>query len=293
MAVPAGWVAYADRVPVPVVATEAPPANDNQRIVPDDLRIAPDEGCLASFICGVKNKVRWRQPAWTPDFCRTVSHAVLSAAREHDVEPSLLLAVMLNESDLSEKAFLVSERNGVVYAKDSGLMGIRCVVDDKGRCTNGSVRGMTWKELMDPVTNIHIGAHELAKWRTSGVVRATVRQRDAQGRLHLKDKFVTCQHKTHAYWAHYNHGPLYIDQGTARHYPHRIAVLYYAIAHALDVPAPELAQAERITIRDPGRRARTPDRPIEARYRKLADQIRSVGGTCSNVASLPAKSQVN
>src|SRR5204863_57576 len=120
-------------------------------------------------------------------------------------------AVMLNESDMNEKAVVTTMHGGQVYAKDSGLMGIRCVVDKHGRCMNGNVRGLYWKSVMDPLTNIDLGAHELATWRDgAGVEQVTVHVRDQWGHIRPKTKYVTCPHKTHAYWAHYNHGPRYI-----------------------------------------------------------------------------------
>jgi hypothetical protein len=234
----------------------------------------------------LKNRVRWRTAAWSPSYCHLIARGILSSAQKHDVPPTLLLALMINESDMNEKAVATTMRNGRTYAKDSGLMGIRCLVDEQGRCTNGHVRGIFWKNVMDPLTNIDLGAREIARWRDGGgVTEVTVQLRDAQGRLHTKKKFVHCQHKTHAYWAHYNHGPRYIDRGTPRHYPHRIAVLYYALAKVMNLDAPELTNSH-ITIHDRGMRARTPDRPIEPRFRKLCDQIRGVGSACLGVASL-------
>jgi hypothetical protein len=244
-----------------------------------------DEDCLATAICGVKSQVRWKTTAWTPEFCHDVAHGVLAAAEKYDLSPTLLLAVMINESDLDEKVFRESRKGDVVYAKDSGLMGIRCVLDRQARCKNGNVKGMAWKTLMEPLTNIDVGARELASWRTAGVMRTTVRVRSG-GQLVTKDKLVQCKHRTHAFWAHYNHGPFYLDHGPARHYPHRVAVIDYALARMLDVDAPELALAERITIRDPGQRARTPDRPVEERFRKLCGQIHRVDGICSRVATV-------
>jgi hypothetical protein len=174
-------------------------------------------------------------------------------------------------------------RDGKLYAKDSGLMAIRCIVDDHDRCTNGNVRGMPWKQVMDPVTNIELGARELARWRDgAGIMRTTVVRRDEHGQRHTVTKEVPCAHKTHAWWAHYNHGPRYIDKGYPRHYPHRIAVLDHALATVMNLPTPELSQG-RITIRDPGKRERTPDRPLEPRYKKLTGQILS-SGTCSALA---------
>jgi hypothetical protein len=195
----------------------------------------------------------------------------------------LLLAVMVNESDMNEKAARVYTRNGRVYAKDGGLMGIRCMLDERDHCTNGHVRGVAWKDLMNPVKNIELGARELARWRDGGAVMTkTIVKLDASGHRYTVAREVPCDHKTHAWWAHYNHGPRYIAKGYARHYPHRVAVLDHALATVMNTPAPELTEG-RITIHDPGRRERTIDRPLEPRYKKLYKQILS-GGTCSALA---------
>lgn len=280
MVVPAAVpVEAASVAPAAMVETAAAPAE------PAADPAIPSESCLASTICSVKNKVRWGTPAWTPSFCARIAKGVLASSKRNKVSPSLVLAVMMNESDLDEKAVHVTTRNGAVYAKDSGLMGIRCIVDKQGKCSNGYVRGLSWKTLMDPLTNIELGARELSRWRTGGVARVTVRVRKG-GRIETKQKYVQCQHKTHAFWAHYNHGPVYIDKGPARHYPHKVAVLQLALAQALNVDAAELKQISRVTIRDKGERERTPDRPVGARIRKLCDQIREGGGQCANVASL-------
>jgi len=160
-------------------------------------------------------------------------------------------------------------------------MGIRCIVDKKGGCTNGHVRGMAWTQVMDPMTNVDVGARELAHWRDGGgITNVTVRTRDSHGVLHTTEKHVPCAHRTHAYWAHYNHGPRYIDRGPARHYPHRIAVLYYALARAMNMDTSSLTSM-RLTIIDPGKRPRTADHPVEARYQKLCHAIRDVGPVCS------------
>ena len=240
------------------------------------------ESCLAQTICSVKERIRWQTPAWTPSQCHRIADAVSTSAKRHNLNPSLLLAIMVNESDMNEKAAQVYTRNGKIYAKDGGLMAIRCILDEHEHCTNGNVRGVAWKDLMDPVTNIELGARELAGWRDGGgVMTKTIVKRDADGHLERVTKNVACTHKTHAYWAHYNHGPRYIDKGYPRHYPHRVAVLDHALATVMNIPAPELSG--RITMHDPGRRERTVDRPLEPRYRKLYAEIMS-GGTCSPLA---------
>jgi hypothetical protein len=282
----------------PVQAASASPAALLESSAPDATpaqpdRAAPPESCLASTICSVKERVRWHAPAWSPSFCHRIAQGVLDSAKRNDISPSLLLAVMVNESDMNEHAAPVTMKNGRVYAKDSGLMGIRCILDKRGYCSNAYVRGMAWRKVMDPITNIELGARELGRWKKGGgVTRITVRVRE-NGQLVTKQKNVPCQHKTHAFWAHYNHGPRYIDHGFARHYPHRVAVLEYAIAEALNVEATELKTTSRITIHDRGQRDRTADRPVEPRFRKLCSQIREVGGQCSNVATLTTTSHLN
>jgi hypothetical protein len=243
-----------------------------------------DSACLSRTICSIKNKIRWGTPAWSQEQCQTVANAILTSAKRYDVSPTLLLAVAINESDLNEKAARVSMRDQKIYAKDSGLMGIRCVLGSRGQCLNGNVRGMKWADLMVPTNNIDSGAKELAYWKNGGAfTRTIVKRRDASGTVRAVYKTTPCHHKTHAYWAHYNHGPRYIDHGYARHYPHRVAVLDHALASVLHADAPEL-RGNRITMHDAGKRERTVDRPIEPRYQKLCSQIQSVNGTCAAVA---------
>jgi hypothetical protein len=258
-------------------------------------REAPSLDCLATTLCAVKDRVRWRTPAWKPEFCAEIAQAVSTSAERHNLSPALLVAVMINESDLNEKAFRSTTKNNSLYAKDGGLMGIRCVTDRHNRCTNGNVRGVAWANVMNPVTNIELGARELAhyKYGNGGVSTVNVRVRDAHGRLRIKQKNIPCRHRNHAYWAHYNHGPRYIDRGPARHYPHRIAVIYYAVARAMGLDTRELAST-RLTVKDPGKRRRTADRPVEARYHKLCQAIQDLGPICGpeNQTAQLSKSKV-
>jgi hypothetical protein len=242
-----------------------------------------DVGCLAHTICEVKDRIRWQTSAWSPATCQKVALAVRDASRKYDLSMPLLLAVMINESDLNEKAARVYMKEGKVYAKDGGLMGLRCVLDRQDRCINSNLRGVRWRDLMEPSNNIALGARELAGWRDGGAyVRKTVKVRDRSGHLRPVLRNVPCLHTDHGFWAHYNHGPRYIDHGYPRHYPHRVAVLDHALAAVLNVEAPELRKA-RITVRDPGKPQRTADHPMEARYKKLCSQIQSVHA-CSSVA---------
>ncbi len=251
----------------------------------DPQKQIPSESCLAETVCAVKGKMMWKNAAkWSPSYCRLIARGLLDSAAKYDLPPTLLLAVMINESDLNEKAVNTTMRGGVVYAKDSGLMGIRCILDSRGRCSNGPVKGLAWTAVMDPLKNIELGARELARYRDGGGVdTVTMRVRDKSGRIVTKTKNVSCKHKTHAYWAHYNHGPRYIGHGRPRHYPHRVAVIYYSLAQAMNLDAPELREM-RITVNDPGLRPRTPDRPVERRYRELCAHIKNAGGVCGSVA---------
>lgn len=281
ISLPAAWAP-------PVARCQALPPQGEVRTLSraETQRSVPSESCLAETVCAFKNSPRWRKAHWTPAFCRTVARGILESSKLHDLQPGLLLAVMINESDLNEAAVNVSDHNDGLLAKDSGLMGIRCLVDSAGRCTNGGVRGMPWKKLMDPLTNIETGARELARWRNgAATTKVTTRVRGTDGRIRTVSKSVPCAHKTHAYWAHYNHGPRYLDHGPARHYPHRIAVLYHALAESMNVEAPEL-RSMAITVRDPGTRPRTFDRPVEERYRRLCDRIRDSGASCGKIAAV-------
>ena len=162
----------------------AAPASDPApgRASVSSLAGPPAEACLATTLCALKDEVRWRTPAWSPSQCQLIADAVQSAAEQHELSPALILAVMLNESDLDDKAVSSYERDGAVYAKDGGLMGIRCVFDQRGRCKNGFVKGMTFKNIMDPFTNIALGARELAYYRNGGgVEKRVVRVRGADG----------------------------------------------------------------------------------------------------------------
>ena len=285
----AGSTSYAtstDSITPGTSASEVAPSANSGPIASDAAlaETARAEACLAQTVCAVKERIRWQTPAWTPSQCRKIADAIETSAKRHDLSPSLLLAIMVNESDMNEKAARVyTHSDGKVYAKDGGLMAIRCILDEHDRCTNGNVRGIAFKEVMDPINNIELGARELAHWRDGGgVMTKTIVKRDDGGHLRRVTKEVPCQHKTHGWWAHYNHGPRYIDKGYARHYPHRIAVLDHAFATVMNMPAPELTSG-RITIHDPGKRERTADRPLEPRFKKLYEEIMS-SGTCSALA---------
>ncbi|MCG5055676.1 MAG: transglycosylase SLT domain-containing protein [Myxococcales bacterium] len=256
------------------------------KVVGDPQQV--DTSCLAQTICQLKEKMRWHRPGWDEPFCNEIAEGFLRTADEFGLNPALLLAVAINESNLDEKAVATSVRGETVYARDGGLMGIRCLMDPKGMCTNGNVRGLPWTSIMNPLDNIEMGAKELAHYRNgAGIERVEERRRGRDGKVTVVVRNTRCRHKTHAYWAHYNHGPVYLSQGYARHYPHRVAVLYYALVKAMGMGMPRELSHGRITIHDRGSRERTADRPVETRYKELVEIIdASAGPSCRNLASL-------
>jgi hypothetical protein len=241
------------------------------------------EPVLADALCATKAEVRWHAPSWTPVMCHQVARAVITAAVKYRLSPGLILGVMLNESDLDENVVTKYRKAGVAYAQDSGLMGVRCVYDQRGRCSNGIVRGLSPGQTAQFERNIDLGAQILALARNGdGVEKRVIRKRLPNGESITTTKLVRCRHKTHAWWAHYNHGSFYISRGQARHYPHRVAVLYYAWAQGLGLPADEVFTdlfSRPLTVVDPGRRPRTADRPVEPRFRTLVDKIHLATGT--------------
>src|SRR5215204_4013281 len=68
---------------------------------------APAETCLAHALCSLKERMARRRP-WTPALCQAVARGVTESAARHGLSPALLLAVMLQESDLDEQAARLS-----------------------------------------------------------------------------------------------------------------------------------------------------------------------------------------
>lgn len=106
----------------------------------------------AATVCEVQRALKWARPAWPEKRCREVA-AALSVLSE----PLTMLAVAANESGMNEKAY----RKARPHVVDIGLTGLRCVLDERGRCVNSPVRGRTIAELMESVRNIQL-AHVLA-----------------------------------------------------------------------------------------------------------------------------------
>jgi hypothetical protein len=248
---------------------------------------------LAATLCEVKRRIRWRTPAWQPEFCHTIAREVLKASTRYDVSPYLIVAIMLNESDLNEAAVSTTVKDGKAYARDGGLMGIRCVLGDKGRCKNGNVRGITWTQVMNPVTNIDLGAQALAYWRdTGGVAVETVRARDTSGRLLTRQKLVRCTHKDHAYWAHYNHGLRYIDHGRARYYPERIAILSYAFALAMNASPADLTAIRLAAHETADHLERRVKAPPGVRFQRFCEAIRNACPSIGKVATVQERERL-
>jgi hypothetical protein len=205
---------------------------------------AQGEGCLAQTLCSLNQKLRRAHAAWSASECRSLAEGVVASAARHGLSPALLVAVMIQESDLNENAARVSHPHGGL-AKDSGLMGIRCVLDGRGRCTNGLVRGMAWRQVMEPLANIELGARYLALYRDgAGRSKITVRTRAADGTVQVSTRNVPCRHSDHAYWAHYNHGTRYISRGPARFYPIEVSALYSAVGETLGLDTAELGRGK-------------------------------------------------
>ncbi len=251
---------------------------------PDEV---PSQACLASTLCAIKDRIRWRTSPWTMDFCQQLADAVLKAAAREKLPPALIVAVMINESSLDARAVRVTVKNGTVYAKDGGLMGIRCILDREGRCLNGRVRGLSWNEVMSPTTNIALGAHALAYWRdVGGATSETVRVR-GQGGVETRMRYRRCLHRDHPYWAHYNHGVRYIDHGSARLYPHHIAVLYYALSSTMQTDTGNLTSL-RLSADQPGVRPKRADHPVGPRHLALFRTILNVGPLCGEFVTAQA-----
>jgi hypothetical protein len=240
--------------------------------------------------------------AWSQEEANRIGHAFIEAGRRHDFRPGFLAAFSVNESDLKESAVRETRTKDGRIAKDSGLMAVRCVVGGEKRwwkdnhvlrfqqpgarfiqaCLNDPVRGMLPSELLDPVKNIEIAASILARLRDDGVPLLVTRVEKIHGRPKRVREVTTCPHKEHPFYAHYNWGARMIETGPSRHYPHRVAVLYHAIAEAMHTDTPELVGAH--FVQDKGARPRRVDRPVGERQRRLFALISACQGHCEHFA---------
>jgi hypothetical protein len=241
----------------------------------------PEPDCFGNLVCAVKEKIRWRTPAWSQTTCQNVAEAIQLSASKYGVNRELVLAMAMNESNLDETASRPYYRDGQLYAQDSGLMQVRCVIGSKGTCINGVARGLTLKQVMNPTTNIELGVHELAMWRDGAAkVRSVVK-------VGGRPKLVTevCSHRDHAWWAHYNWGPKVIDTIPARHYPHRVAVLYAALVKTQhqDLPAELMGP---ISLSGKREKPRTIHKPVGVRQVQLVASIHACSGPCGQLAGI-------
>jgi hypothetical protein len=251
----------------------------------------PTESCLAAAVCAVQQRIRWRTAAWEPKFCEQIAHTLLSSSQRYHLSPLLLFAIMINESTMNERAVRLTVKDGALYAKDGGLMGIRCVLDKQGRCKNGDIRGMSWSDVAEPTTNIKIAARQLAYWRDFGGVatRRTV-VRDSDGRVRTTMRQVHCPHEDHPFWAHYNHGERYIDHGPARYYPYRVGSLYATLSQALQMDDTQVS-AGGLARRAGGSVAWMRDRRVGLRQHSLCRTIMDMGPVCRPPATAEAPLQ--
>lgn len=218
--------------------------------VPESVASAEsvEDRCFIENLCSLKEAVRWKTPAWTEGMCKKVGRALIREAAENGIPRYLLLSVMINESDMNEKAARLTLKAGRLVAWDGGLMGVRCKVGPDGKsCTNYKGR-FKYRDLLKVETSIKLGAKKLAAVR--------------------EDK---CKHKDHPWFAHYNWGSKIFRTGVARSYPQRVAVLWKALTDAQGVQQPELAGLRFVQIA--GKRPVTIATPVGQRHKELVSKI--------------------
>jgi hypothetical protein len=108
----------------------------------------------AGTVCSVQGALRHGGRAWTARECSDVA-AALDATGSFEK----FLAIAVLESDLRGGAVVEHPpRPDGRRVLDVGLMGIRCLADGRGRCTNGEARGLTVGQLLDPATSVRTAA---------------------------------------------------------------------------------------------------------------------------------------
>ena len=111
------------------------------------------------LVCTVAHALK--QP-WSADRCQAVA-----AALETTHDPTSMLAVAVLESDMRPHVVAWHGRR----LADIGLMGIRCRLGARGTCEtceNGPARGLTLRQLADPVTSIVV-AEDIMRWKRARV----------------------------------------------------------------------------------------------------------------------------
>jgi hypothetical protein len=105
------------------------------------------EAVTSATLCRVQHAIRWQVPAWTEAQCDRVAGALNVTSA-----PTTFAAIAIIESDLRPRAIAW---HGPRVA-DVGLLGIRCILGERGRCTNGAATGYTPEQLQDAETNIAV-----------------------------------------------------------------------------------------------------------------------------------------
>jgi len=206
-----------------------------------------DDLCFAESLCAFKEAIRWKTPKWEHSMCYRIANAIIREEHTYGIPRDFQLAIMINESDMNEKAMKEVVKDGRVVARDGGLMGIRCKIGLDGRCSNlGSLRPA---DVMRPEINIHLASRKLAS---------------------LRDRS-RCLHRDHPWFAHYNWGDKVFTTGTPKRYPLRVAVLWKAIADKLALRRPEIDSLR--FSKDNGKLAML-DSPIGIRSKELVRKIR-------------------
>jgi hypothetical protein len=109
------------------------------------------------LVCAAQNAVRGKRPTWSVDLCRRLAFVLNGTAR-----PRTLLAMAVIESDLTVRALSPMKRKaGGERVRDVGLLGIRCLLDQQGRCRNFPVgkEFLSIQELFYPEVNVLLANH--------------------------------------------------------------------------------------------------------------------------------------
>ena len=214
--------------------------------------------CFAETLCAIKESIRWGTPKWNQAMCYRVANAIIKAEKRNQVSRDLILAVIINESDMNEVAIRKYVKDGRVVSQDGGLMGGHCKLGKDGStCTNYlTSEHVKAADFFKPEFSIARGATWLKKIRDDG----------------------SCPHIDHPWFAHYNWGAKVFRVGVPRSYPQRVAVLWRAISDLMGRPNPGLADLRFVQVK--GKKKITIDTPVGQRHKDLVAKIKS----CSKYA---------
>ena len=119
-------------------------------------RAAEPTQVTTALVCAVQHVIRWKDEPWTDRECEVQAQAFTASGQRWGFNPLQLLAMDIIESDMRPN--VQREDRG---ALDVGEMAVRCKLGPDGKCTNRPVKGLTPAQLMDPATNIDMGARIL------------------------------------------------------------------------------------------------------------------------------------